>query len=87
MLWFSLVLLTCNLEKLLSDASLGFAAGVMTAASFWALLAPALEIAEIDYGHFGFLPVALGFTFGALFVHVSEKWFSKFSSFNDLVSV
>ncbi|XP_037069556.1 zinc transporter ZIP11-like [Pollicipes pollicipes] len=55
------------------DASLGFAAGVMTAASFWSLLDPALEMAETS-GHYGangqfaFAPVAVGFLAGALFV-------------------
>jgi len=58
-----------NHRKLL-DASLGFAAGVMTAASFWSLLAPAIELAEdpSSWGPLAFLPVAVGFIGGAAFV-------------------
>ncbi|CAD5209591.1 unnamed protein product [Bursaphelenchus xylophilus] len=55
------------------DVSLGFAAGVMTAASFWSLLAPAIEISEATRGSWAFVPVALGFGLGALFVHLSDK--------------
>jgi solute carrier family 39 (zinc transporter), member 11 len=57
------------------DASLGFSAGVMIAASFWSLLAPAIELAEDSgfYGKFSFLPVALGFLFGAIFVYATDR--------------
>lgn len=57
-------------QRKLLDTSLGFAAGVMTAASFWSLLAPALEMAADSplYGHYSFLPVGAGFLLGALFV-------------------
>jgi solute carrier family 39 (zinc transporter), member 11 len=57
---------------------LGFSAGVMVAASFWSLLAPAIELAESS-GHYGsdgkyaFIPVALGFLFGAIFVYGTDK--------------
>merc|ERR1711976_940366 len=54
--------------KTLLDCSLGFAAGVMLAASYWSLLAPALEKAEEDYGVYSFAPVAGGFLLGAAFV-------------------
>ena len=42
----------------------------MTAASFWSLLAPAIELAEDpeSYGSLAFLPVAVGFVAGAAFV-------------------
>lgn len=56
-----------------SDGSLGFAAGVMTAASFWSLLVPALESAEESLGKLAFLPVAAGFALGAAFVHFADK--------------
>ena len=48
------------------DASLGFAAGVMTAASFWSLISPAIEMADESgvYGDFAFVPVAIGFALG-----------------------
>mmetsp|Transcript_49127 Transcript_49127/g.96315 ORF Transcript_49127/g.96315 Transcript_49127/m.96315 type:complete len:357 (+) Transcript_49127:3-1073(+) len=56
-------------QKLL-DASLGFAAGVMVAASYWSLLAPAIDVATESgfYGDYAFLPVAIGFLLGGGFV-------------------
>lgn len=55
------------------DASLGFAGGVMTAASFWSLLAPAIEISEAQLGALAFIPVSVGFALGAIFVFFSDK--------------
>ena len=55
------------------DGSLGFAGGVMTAASFWSLLAPAIEISETKMGVWAFIPVAIGFALGAAFVCLSDK--------------
>ena len=46
------------------DIMLGFAAGVMIAASYWSLLAPALEMSA-HLGRLACLPVALGFLAGA----------------------
>lgn len=59
------------------DGSLGFAAGVMIAASYWSLLKPAIEIAtdSQEYGTDGqyvFLPVGFGFLLGALFVFLTD---------------
>lgn len=48
-------------------AFLGFAAGVMVAASVWSLLIPAIEMAE-EQGRTGWLPAAGGFVLGALFL-------------------
>jgi zinc transporter, ZIP family len=42
----SLVFGTKNVPRKLLDAMLGFAAGVMIAASFWSLLAPAIDLSE-----------------------------------------
>ncbi|XP_055707574.1 zinc transporter ZIP11 isoform X2 [Phlebotomus papatasi] len=60
------------------DVSLGFAAGVMIAASFWSLLAPAIELAEASgtygaNGQFAFVPVAAGFFLGSIFVYGTDK--------------
>ena len=49
-------------QKLL-DVMLGFAGGVMTAASFWSLLAPAIEISQ-TLGYPSWLPPAVGFLAG-----------------------
>lgn len=55
------------------DISLGFASGVMLAASYWSLLAPSIEMAEeANYGDWSFLPAAVGFTLGALFVWMTD---------------
>ena len=52
---------------------LGFAAGVMIAASFWSLLAPAAERAEAHSALPAFAVVTLGFLAGALFLWGSDK--------------
>lgn len=56
---------------------MGFAAGVMTAASYWSLLAPAIEMAEESKlygpnGEYAFVPVGIGFLLGALFVYGAD---------------
>ncbi|MBM7642650.1 ZIP family metal transporter [Streptococcus loxodontisalivarius] len=53
-----------RISRRLLDTMMGFAAGVMIAASFWSLLAPAIEYAEADYGSLAWLPVAIGFLVG-----------------------
>lgn len=60
------------LEQKILDGSLGFAAGVMMAASFWSLLAPAIEMAQSFNGYSessAFIPATIGFVLGALFVY------------------
>ncbi|XP_064478958.1 zinc transporter ZIP11-like [Ornithodoros turicata] len=69
----ALVFVLNSSRRAILDASLGFAAGVMLAASFWSLLAPAIEIAETNYGKYAFLPVAFGFLLGAVFVYAMDK--------------
>lgn len=46
----------------------------MLAASYWSLLAPAIEMAEESgkYGAFAFFPVAIGFVLGAAFVYFAD---------------
>ena len=46
---------------------IGFAAGVMVAASMWSLLIPAIEQSE-GLGKFAFVPAAVGFWAGILFL-------------------
>lgn len=55
------------------NVMLGFAAGVMIAASFWSLLQPAIERAEALGGMPAWLVATLGFLCGALFIWVSDK--------------
>jgi ZIP family zinc transporter len=52
-----------ELNRKMLDSMLGFAAGVMIAASFWSLLAPAIQMAE-NMGMPPFLPAVVGFMFG-----------------------
>ena len=52
---------------------LGFAAGVMIAASFWSLLQPAIERAEESLAVPAYFVVTAGFLFGALFMWGSDK--------------
>lgn len=46
---------------------LGFAAGIMVAASIWSLLIPSMEGAE-DWGKWSFVPALCGFLLGGLFL-------------------
>ena len=46
---------------------LGFASGVMVAASVWSLIIPAIEMSE-DMGKLSFVPAAVGFWIGILFL-------------------
>ena len=70
----TLVLLTKSVNQKYLDASLGAAAGVMIAASFWSLLAPAIEMSEAaGYGHWAFLPALIGFVLGAGFLRVVDR--------------
>jgi ZIP family zinc transporter len=52
-----------TLNRQVLDGMLGFAAGVMIAASFWSLLAPAIEMAE-GMGIPAWLPAVVGFLLG-----------------------
>ncbi len=67
----ALVFLRRELSRKFLDAMLGFAAGVMLAASFWSLLAPALELAE-DGPLPAYIPVVIGFLLGGLFLRLVD---------------
>ena len=56
-----------NLKAGVQRAMTGFAAGVMTAASVWSLIVPAIEQSS-PMGRFAFLPAFIGFWFGILFL-------------------
>lgn len=53
------------------DGMLGFAAGVMIAASYWSLLAPAIEMAE-ELAIPAWLPAAIGFLLGGAFIRLVD---------------
>lgn len=54
------------------DGMLGFAAGVMIAASYWSLLAPAIEMTE-QAGGIPWVPAAVGFLLGGAFLWGVDK--------------
>lgn len=55
------------------DGMLGFTGGVMIAASYWSLLAPAIELSE-KQGNIPWLAPAIGFAVGALFLFALDKF-------------
>jgi ZIP family zinc transporter len=69
----SLVFLTRRVSAALLDAMLGFAAGVMVAASVWSLLLPSIELAEFR-GQPGWLPATIGFLLGGLFLRILDQF-------------
>ncbi len=61
-----------SINRGLLDGMLGFAAGVMIAASFWSLLAPAIEMVE-DSGGISWIPPLVGFLLGGAFLWGIDK--------------
>jgi ZIP family zinc transporter len=71
----AIVLLFGQMSRRLLDAMLGFAAGVMIAASVWSLLIPAIELAEESDGWApGWLPAGIGILLGAAFLRVADQF-------------
>ncbi|MBW6512408.1 MAG: ZIP family metal transporter [Desulfuromonadaceae bacterium] len=68
----SLVFFARTVNQKLMDSMLGFAAGVMIAASFWSLLAPGIEMAE-QLGDTPWLTAAIGFMGGGLFMRLTDR--------------
>lgn len=68
----SLVFFFRNLNRNMLDAMLGFAAGVMIAASYWSLLAPAIEMAE-GSNLPSWVPATSGFLLGGAFLWLIDK--------------
>lgn len=66
------VFLAKEINRKILDGMLGFAAGVMIAASYWSLLAPAIEISEI-LGVVSWLPPAVGFMLGGIVLWLIDR--------------
>lgn len=66
------VFLARTISRRLLDGMLGFAAGVMIAASYWSLLAPAIEMSLADAVP-AWVPAAVGFLAGGLFLSALDK--------------
>ena len=68
----SIVFFFKKVNKTVMDALLGFAAGVMVAASFFSLISPALEMAE-ELEMITWLVISLGFFFCFFLLFISDK--------------
>lgn len=66
------VFATKEFSQKMFDSMLGFAGGVMIAASFWSLLAPAIEM-SYHSGIIPWLPAASGFLLGTIFLRLMDK--------------
>lgn len=61
-----------SVNRRLLDGMLGFAAGIMIAASYWSLLAPAIEMSEAS-GQLPWLPPLIGFLAGGFFLWLADQ--------------
>ncbi len=69
----AVVFFTKRVSQRYLDASLGVAAGVMIAASFWSLLAPAIEMSARSYGEaLKWIPPLVGFLLGAAVLRIID---------------
>lgn len=68
----ALVFFFKTINRKVLDGMLGFAAGVMIAASYWSLLAPAIEMAE-ESSLPAWVPATTGFLLGGLFLYIADK--------------
>lgn len=65
-----------NMNEKVQKMIVGFAAGVMIAASVWSLILPAVEMAE-NQGVIPWIPPAVGFALGVIFLLVINKMAEK----------
>lgn len=68
----SAVFFFTSINRKVLDGMLGFAAGVMIAASYWSLLAPAIEMAE-ESELSAWIPATVGFLLGGFFLWGVDK--------------
>lgn len=61
-----------TMNRVVLDGMLGFTGGVMVAASYWSLLAPAIEMSDGE-GFVKVIPAAVGFLLGAIFLFGLDK--------------
>lgn len=62
-----------NFSKGTSALILGFASGIMIAASFFGLLIPAISTSKEEYQNFAVIPVLIGFLLGGLLLFLLDK--------------
>lgn len=68
----AMVFFTKEVSRKLLNGLLGFASGVMIAASYWSLLAPAIELSQ-DLAVPSWVPAASGFLLGGVFLFATDK--------------
>lgn len=61
-----------QIKPVIQKTLLGFASGVMVAASVWSLLIPAMDLSE-GMGKLAFIPSSVGFLFGIVFLLLMDK--------------
>ena len=69
----ALVFFFKSIKRKVLDGMLGFASGVMIAASYWSLLAPAIEMAEAEGSVPAWLPATAGFLLGGAFLFAVDR--------------
>lgn len=68
----SMVFFFKSINKKVLNSMLGFAAGVMIAASFWSLLNPAIQMSE-ERGMIPWVPAVVGFLAGGAFLYLVDR--------------
>lgn len=69
----SLVFFTKKVNYVLLDSMMGFAAGVMIAASVWSLIIPSIDMAEAQ-GVISWMPAVVGFLGGGIFLRICDQY-------------
>jgi ZIP family zinc transporter len=69
----ALVFMTKTINYKVLDGMMGFAAGVMIAASVWSLIIPGIDLAEAQ-NMIGWIPAAVGFLLGGLFLRICDAY-------------
>ena len=82
----SIVFLFKKVKKNIMDAMLGFAAGIMIAASFFSLLEPSLKMAE-SLKMIPWVVTTIGFIFGGLLLFIGDRIFTKIDENNKTKSL
>ncbi len=75
----AMVFMFKSLNRKILDIMLGFAAGVMIAASFWSLLAPAIEMSQ-EVSKYPWIPAVIGFLLGGISLRIIDNFLSKFNT-------
>lgn len=72
----ALVFFFKDVNQKILNSMMGFAAGVMIAASFWSLISPAIELSD-ELGYNPVIPTAVGVLLGGLFIRFTDIVASK----------